>query len=96
MSWGTFDEECGGACVFAAGREALQQSREHDDQRCRNPDGGIGRRECDHRDCHRHQADDQCQRSFAAFAIGGAAFTGPGRVWAKALPCSRGLSWARS
>ena len=59
-------EKRGRAAHFAAGREALQQARDHDQHRRPHADLVVGRREADQRRAARHQQNGQRERRLSA------------------------------
>lgn len=65
-----FDQQRRRAAELAAGRKALQQPREHDDQRRAQANGGIRWRNREQQDAERHQRDHHAQCRFAPGAIG--------------------------
>ena len=67
------DDVGGGRTPFAAGREALHQAREHQQQRRRDADRRIGRQHADQHGADRHQRDGDQQRGLAAMGVADAA-----------------------
>ena len=64
------DQEGRGTADFAAGREALDQPRDHDQDRCADANLRIRRRQSDDGRANRHQHDGERERSLAAHAVG--------------------------
>jgi hypothetical protein len=63
-------QERGRAAEFAARREALDQPRGDEDQRCGDADRPVGRQHRDHERAGHHQQDRQRERGLAARAVG--------------------------
>jgi hypothetical protein len=67
---GVLDQQRGRCAHLAAGREALDEPRQHDQQGRRDADGRVGRREGDQRAAQRHQEDGERHGLLAARAVG--------------------------
>ena len=67
------DDVGGGRAPFAAGREALHQPRDDEQQRRRDADRRVGRQEADQHGADRHQRDGDEQRGLAPMRVADAA-----------------------
>jgi hypothetical protein len=70
LVWRALEQIGGRRPHFAAGRKALQQTCEHEQQGRQHADLGVGRQDTDHAAAERHQPDGQGHRRLAAEAIG--------------------------
>jgi hypothetical protein len=67
---GVLHQQRGRGAHFAAGRKALDQPRQHDDDRRRDADARVGGRERDQRAAQGHQEDGERHGLLAARAVG--------------------------
>jgi len=66
---GSLDQKCGRRADFAAQRESLHQSKDHEEDRGRDPYLGVRRRQYQSQDGSAHEREGEHHRRFAAHPV---------------------------